>query len=109
MDTVAGLIEADPDRSHGIIGARLQNEFSIQCTRFRRFGENLRVERVIGIWRDDFDMQLAYRPFFDFLRNAAREMRDQVRALVERFQARASREIRTIAALPACGDCTFGT
>ncbi len=52
VNAVARQVQADPRDPHGIIGPGLQNKFTPDGLRLRRFGKHFWIECVIRIGRD---------------------------------------------------------
>ena len=92
VDAVAGAVEADPGDADRVVGAGREDEFVIQLLRFGGFGENFGIEGVVGIGRDDGDVEFADGTFLDAFGDAAREMGEEIGGVIESFQGFAGRD-----------------
>src|ERR1035438_1344252 len=86
VDAVTGFVQANPRHADGVVGSGRQDELRLYLPRLGGFGEDVRVKGVVRIRGDLDDVQLADGSLLDVLRDAAREMRQQVCVRVKRLQ-----------------------
>jgi hypothetical protein len=89
VDTVTGSAETDPGDADGVVGAGREEEFALEGAAFGGFGEDGRVEGVIGIADRNGDMEVANRAFGSDAADAAGEVAQQASPFVESAQVAA--------------------
>ena len=82
VDAVAGAVEADPHGADGVVRTGWKREFAADLLGFLRLGKNFRIEKISWIWRGADDVEFADGALLGEVRDAAREVRDEVGARV---------------------------
>jgi len=86
MNAVAGPIQPDPSRPHGIIGPGWKSQFSTHRVGFGRFWKALRVKGVVRFQDNDGNASFPRRTCRYHPPDAAWKMHHQAAAAIEGFQ-----------------------